>query len=329
MRKFCTGLLDLNFHVFGKEESTIEDFLKNREEMNDYCFFDKFYPDIDSEAIEVAIKALQEKPVVKLEKLKQDTSDDFFSKFEFLFHDLEHVFYGYNKKEKAFYQLYHGETLSTLVKLEVKTLEELFTKLATEFGHWNLAWKDEEIISMDYHLQNELETELDLVSPFDSYPYFLENENDFNGQVHSSSTAGLYRYDSGLMLNDKPFSFEILVGVTTDKEVNLNWFYEMVYEVNHCKLPIVEGFYITNPITLKSINPHMEAIVFIHPVIWNEISHFELEHKTVGWLMAMPILKKELKILQKKGVEELMAYVQKQKINPFDVYRKPKFSLFG
>lgn len=329
MQKDCGGLKVLYYHLFKKEEATIEDFLENREDMNNYCFFNMFYPNINPEFINLAIQELREEPLMKLKHADQDISDKFFSDFEFLFYDGFQFFYGYHKTEKVFYQLYHGRTLNTLVKMECKTLDELFTKLATELGNWDLSWMDVEIIEMDKHLESTLGENLEFKDVFHGYPYLFENENDFDGRVHSSATAGLYHYESGLMLDDKPFSFELMAGVTKEKEVNLDWFYEIVYEVKRCELSIVEGFYMTNPITLKQLNPHMEAVVFIHPVVWDEVELFELEHKTVGWLMAFPILKKELKILQEKGVHELMLYVQKQKINPFDIYRKPKFSLFG
>lgn len=328
MQKECGGLEVMYYHLFKKKEATIEDFLENRDEMNKYCLFNMFYPKIDNYFIELAIQELREEPVMRVKLADQDISDEFFSEFEFLFYDRIQFFFGYHKQEKAFYQLFHGRTLNTLIKLEFETLDELFTKLATDYHNWSIEWEDNEILQIDAHLESVLGTDLQLKDEFHGYPYLFEQPEDFDGRVHSSATAGLYHYDMDLTLDDKPFSFELMAGMSKDNEVNLDWFYEIVYEVNRCQLSLHEGFYMTNPVTLKRINPHMEAVVFIYPVVWDAFDDLQLDEKRVSWLMAFPILKKELKILQEKGVRELMEYIQKQKINPFDIQRKPRFSLF-
>lgn len=130
MQKDCGGLEVLYYHLFKKEESTIEDFLENREDMNHYCFFNMFYPNINPEFINLAIQELREEPMMKMKHADQGISDKFFSDFEFLFYDGFQFFYGYRKTEKVFYQLYHGRTLNTLVK---ENYNPMTPEMALEF----------------------------------------------------------------------------------------------------------------------------------------------------------------------------------------------------
>lgn len=64
----------------------------------------------------------------------------------------------------------------------------------------------------------------------------------------------------------------------------------------------------------------LKAIMFVSPFLWN-IDDLLFDDRTITWLIALPILEKELEYLRNNGSDQLEQLFEEQRIDFYDLNR--------
>ena len=153
-------------------------------------------------------------------------------------------------------------------------------------------------------------------------PTIFRHDEDFCGTTRTMVTSGLNSIPTGFTYKEKTVYFELIGAVDKQCEQSGDWFLEIVYETLKCNLPLKPGFVIMNPEEVMKLNKDFKAVVMITPMFWEELNFIETDHSAIAWLMPVPILKNELKLMEKKGFDALLDYFEEKEVDVFDFSRK-------
>lgn len=238
-------------------------------------------------------------------------------------------YYFYNESEDAFYSARTGLTMTTIFNEPMSTLRELVEKLKERSGSDSYVYETD-VTGSEYkrrvisdYVGERLGYEGTLASFSDDFAVY-DVRDDKGGRVTTLSTIGMSALDTAYETEDRELGFEIMAGRLNDLDVTNDWFYEMVYDLFACKVSLAPGFYVTGVTELEKINDGFVAMVMIPPTLWDSFDLLNVEDRAALWLWAVPITKREFKILQTGGLDELLNHFNRNNTQLLDLSRRDK-----
>ena len=236
------------------------------------------------------------------------------------------IHYFYNSEEGSFYSAKVGLTVTTILKEDIGSLRELFEKLlgfakVTEYVFEEFNFSSSLISS---YIEDRIGAGGDKLK-FDGCELGVYTvTDDKGGRVTTMGTVGLSNVDSQYEIGERLVGIELLAGRLNDREYSNDWFNELVYDLYMSKVPLSIGFYVTGLGELEKINDHFAAVVMIPPSLWDSFELLHVEDRGVLWLWAVPITKRELKVLQTSGVDVLLEEWNNKGTQLLDLTRRDK-----
>jgi hypothetical protein len=170
-------------------------------------------------------------------------------------------------------------------------------------------------------LKNVLGEDCIIYSICKDKPSIFVQEMDFNDTTVTLASFGLNRVPTNLTYDEKPIAVEIIGSVDKTVSCSWDWFLEIVNEIDEFSLPVKPGFIIENPGELMKINNNIKGVIFITPMFWDNLKTIDNDKLVVAWLMPIPLLKNEMKFLEKNGYEALEEYLEDNDVDVFNFLR--------
>lgn len=328
--------------MVGVSDPSIEEFIEKYRDVKYTSLFDRVIVDVhdvrigeyldrktelyDGVEIRLPIMLLPSGDGVSAEEIA--ASDPLEMTVIFLFNtgDGYQMVYFYNGSDGSFYSAMLGSAVTTLVKEKVGTLRDLFSKLlemskVDEYVFEEFNFYNHSILS---YVKDRVGDGGDTVKfTGDSFDVYKVS-TDKGGRVTTMSTIGLSTVDSQYEIGERLIGIELLAGRLNEIEGSSDWFKELVYDLYMSKVSLSIGFYVTGLTELAKLNKGFVAVVMIPPSLWDSFELLHVEDRGVLWLWAVPITKRELGLLQSKGVDELLEYWNKNRTQLLDISRRDK-----
>lgn len=238
-------------------------------------------------------------------------------------------YYFYDESKDAYYSVMSSRLMTTIFNEPMGTLRELLEKLKERSGSESYVYETDVSGSAyrrraitDY-VGERLGYEGMLASFSDDFAVYGVSD-DKGGRVTTLSTIGMSALDTAYEADGRDLGFEILAGRLNDIDVTNNWFYQMVHDLFECEVSLAPGFYVTGVTELEAINDGFVAMVLIPPTLWDSFEVLHVEDRAALWLWAVPITKREFKVLQTGGLDALLDYFNKNGTQLLDLSRRDK-----
>lgn len=143
-----------------------------------------------------------------------------------------------------------------------------------------------------------------------------------NEDVVSYSTIGLSDYSIDYNVDGMPLRIEIVGACAAKFDQYPNLLATCAFYIINSKFSISHGKIFRDMIEMYFPDSQMKHVLFVAPVLWEDLKTLEFPDKKVAWLLAVPISDNEYLYAQEKGAEMLEKLFEQKEIQIFDIQRK-------
>ncbi|UNL86323.1 suppressor of fused domain protein [Priestia koreensis] len=147
-------------------------------------------------------------------------------------------------------------------------------------------------------------------------------ENQLREDTTSFVTIGGYEAPTGYTVGGVPLRIELVGACQTTYDIFADILAHCVYHKMKSHVSCFPGALYKDMITPIDPDLHMQHVLLIPPVLWEDFSTIDADDKKITWLQVIPISEKERIHALQHGVDSLLRHFEEAQVNIFNLERK-------